>query len=308
MIKEKTCPTAKQLMDKLSAINQREGTWLFRGVTDAGKKLLPTLYRDDCPLHELVADSMSQNAVANPESFEDQVERNKIELALLHAYCNKMAHNLERLLGLIGIPVPVNHNFISPAEMNRGSVQKLFSSYLSHINGRIHTYGPSEIIHAYARHAGLPSVLLDWTYDYEVAAFFAYFAEANSAGFNEDDDGAVWAVNESVIESTDLIRHPQANAATGQVSFMQKQSALFLYDRGQGDHFIKHSKWRTFEQVFSDSEVDEGLIYKLIIPGSEKSNLRKYLTKRRVIKSQLMPTIYTAAEDVMSGKIEWLND
>ena len=97
MIKEKTCPTAKQLIDKLSAINQREGTWLFRGVTDAGKKLLPTLYRDDCPLHELVADDISENAVANPELFKDQVDKNKIELALLHAYCNKKAHNLERL-------------------------------------------------------------------------------------------------------------------------------------------------------------------------------------------------------------------
>ena len=307
MINEKTCTSSKHLLEKLSAINQREGTWIFRGQTDARNPLLPTLYRDNCSLHELVANDMRHFECTSPERLEDEAETNRIRLALLHAYCNDLAHKLEKLLGSVGIPIPVNHNFINPVEMNRGGTQRLFENYLGHIRRDLHIYGPGEIIHAYARHSGLPSSLMDWTYDFEVAAFFACYTDIHSQQRTETDY-AVWAINQAVINETDLRRHPQANAATGQVLFMQKQSALFLYDNGQGDYYIRESKWRTFEDLFNEPTVGDDLVHKFILPSSEKENLKKFLAKRYVIKSQLMPTIYTAAEDVMSGKIEWLND
>ena len=307
MITEETCSTAKSLLERLSTINQRDGTWIYRGQPDADKELLPTLFRDNCSLHESVAIDMNGFASTNPECLEDKVDWNKIQVALLHAYCYDLAHKLEKLLGAVGIPIPVNHNLSNLVAMNRGGIQRLFENYLKHIRRDIQAFGPDEIIHAYARHAGLPSVLLDWTYDYETAAFFSYFTD-NDAAQDDEREGLVWVVNEKVIDGTDLRRHPQVNAATGQVRFMQKQKSMFLYDYGQADYFAHNSRWRTFDDIFNEPNVDKDSVFKLILPFKEKQDLQRFLTKRRVIKSQLMPTIYTAAEDVMSGTIEWLND
>lgn len=239
----------------------------------------------------------------SPEQFADVSYRNKVEVALIHAYGHDLALKLERMLVSIGLTIPKNHNLFWP--INRGGIQRLFDSYLDHLVRKINSYDPGEIIYAYARHAGLPSELLDWSYDYEVAAFFACF-ENNSN--DQDNDAVVWAINQNVTKETDLRKHVQDNAAVDQIQFMQKQSALFLFDWKRGDYFIENSRWRSFEDIFMCSIAEKDMVYCLILPSEEKSNLKRFLSKRRVTKSRLMPTIYTAAEDVLSGNIGWLDD
>lgn len=135
-------PNAKTFLDELDLVNDRwhrDGLWIFRGQNDARWSLMPSLFRQwqatQVPLDELYFVDEFLQAINKAQM---PIPRNVLD------YCSQWHGNLS---------------------MSRTIVRDSFDD--------LRTHDFTHIAYALAQHAGVPTRLLEFTYDPFVAAFFA---------------------------------------------------------------------------------------------------------------------------------------
>ena len=136
------CKTAMHFLQELDETHERWGEqlWIYRGHNDARWELLPSLFRDW-----------------------DEETHPSYEITLIKLFVQNA--------NLANLPIPANSlGYVSRAEMGKGPLTQLG---VMDFFGDGLVYDFTHVAFAIAQHSGVPTRLLDFTFDPMVAAYFA---------------------------------------------------------------------------------------------------------------------------------------
>ena len=165
-----------------------------------------------------------------------------------------------------------------------------------------------------AQHYGLPTKVLDWTYDYKVALYFALKDIINPN--KEDSDGVLWAFNYKLFENNpfenniffnrlhfyrpEYDNNPNIKAQKGLFSFIiddvhnQDRQSLekIITNELETKNEYKEEEWANFKQprvLPPQIKIDKPLFYKFIIKKDNKAKMLKELYSEGYSEDYLFP-------------------
>ena len=274
------CTTVDKFIEAIDRTRSHSeiNSMIYRGLGDSEYELKPTLYREDY----------------NGVEFEFEVLL-KFMLA-------------SQRTGLVIPPDAMSFAvlFDETAERKKTAVHVRLGAV------NVEEYDVGNIAFAMARHAGIPTRHLDFTWDPLVAAFIA-IDSANAADFDESRETpekiAVWALNYSDIRSSfGVIHHDWTH-----IPSLRNQQGLFVFD--PTIDVITLGCW-TKAPIFEErlSRISFGSMnYKITLTFTNKNmwELWAYLARRNISKSTMFPTYENVRNAVMfpyenpNPKIYW---
>ena len=295
---------AARFLEKLDESREewRDGLWVFRGQNNASWDLVPSLFRARTlwkdPLYEI-----------------------------------KIITNFIHFINLVKLPIPANAlgYYTHKKDALFSSTEVLISSGLEEAGLE---YDFSHVVFAIAQHSGIPTRLLDFTYDPLIAAYFAAETSGLSKTLEYSDE---WMKRYFVDVLKEREKAPDATLALldkyskklDQISKnLPKQIAVWairtkdlvgrtslrllehpyseiLNLRSQMGVFICDTQHIKSEddpgQKFKNEVmtlVESGGIKRLTLPFSERDNLLDLLKQKRVSSMYLKPSYESVAEGV----------
>ena len=210
----------------LSALQEYGPNWVFRGQSDAGWSLLPSIHRPSA-YTPLVQRYLNWDGSDRPATI-SQVH--DLEALLISQFIHQADH--------AGLFVP------REALSSVRSAESLVSWIVDVRRDR--GWIPEELVDvaALGQHYGLPTRLLDWTRLAKVAAFFAA-KDSSALGSPGSSDIAVWGIHAQVVMHlpvVDVVRSPSSGNPN-----LTAQRGLFTMQRilpnaEAGDRIIDHLK------------------------------------------------------------------
>lgn len=308
-----------------SADSDDRCSWVFRGQADADWELKPSGFRE--PLRPLLqayrelemrskpADywlGCVGRALQRPSGLTDPEWLDRVRdtsvLALAQArvvrefvsIANSAKHPLR-------YPIPLYQIF-------KLSADGLMENLLRYIEGTMIALTDREgydtaVLFAVAQHHGVPTPLLDWTWNPLIAAYFA--AEDIVLGRAPSSrELAVYAVHEDVIVRDKHIS--RITVPPGLVPFLDAQEGLFLWCPTYFSRYIETGLFSTFNSLFEETARDivgpgttTPLLQCLKLPAAKAPSLLKILWRDKLSPAHLRPTFdhVTRAIEVRSS---WL--
>lgn len=156
------------------------------------------------------------------------------------------------------------------------------------------------IAFALARHHGVPTRLLDFTYRPLVAAFFA--ADSDCEEENDVDRRiVVWAIHaESLPEDMQVVKHRRS-----EIGFLQAQDGLFIYDRRADDRFLLLGEWAPLDNALL-TLAKHKRAFKFTLPFSERGNLLRLLELKGIHRPMLMPSFDFVSREIQKPSFNLL--
>ncbi|GAA0551942.1 hypothetical protein GCM10008941_34880 [Rhizomicrobium palustre] len=175
--------------------------------------------------------------------------------------------------------------------LNNFDIQSEWNSWLSEFPG----LQPDDLTTT-AQHYGLPTNLLDWTYDSRNAAFFACADLQQQA----TTDIAVWAIDtyfepEREIENRSFMWIWYGNPAANER--LKSQRGVFTINAFAIEEFIQTGQFLDISQKYRDSEFSNRLL-KFVLAGSERNRLIELLWREGVTWTALFPEVRSCVCDI----------
>jgi len=322
--KEVTCKTAREFLEFLSpwSTDIMLEKYVFRGLSDERYKLTPSAFRDDEPgIFKYGLLSFNQNFKHYDAAIKVIREKgnlivNQVDaeyLALRRFYKKANAHGLYVPKSKV-LSHRMEKDFIHPQV-----VMRLF---------KCDEWMPKEIVEvaAIAQHYGIPTRLLDWTYNPFVAAFFA---SQKLKEYKSDDFICIYMININELSdildrSNSMVKfynpHYQWNdnalSQSGLFTYIEQnnikelrtETSKLLTDISEGtlfnldrhEHLITNRKKGMIEVIeeevinYNKKRDDENkikgdLIIKLRLPGSLSKEVNDLLRKINYTESTIFP-------------------
>lgn len=284
------CKTGVEFLDALreisrdSTVGTRPDRWAFRGQWNAEWRLTPTAFR---PGVRLTYELQIHSHDANPADV-DSYEQKNAEFFTIFEFL--------RLADAVGLRVPGDHPIFR--------TNRVFTNVVGHITCGLDRWPPDDVLQllAIAQHHGVPTRLLDFTYRWAVAAFFAAVPSREPLHSPLHDRLAVWALDIDHVyfsaereERVRIVTVPRATNAN-----LHAQHGFFVYDarRRRGDPV-------EIDQIIADHLLngvlaDQGLppLIKITAPTSSAREILSLLELDGIDDAHLRPSFDTVVAEL----------
>jgi hypothetical protein len=169
-------------------------------------------------------------------------------------------------------------------------------SLMDNVPKQVPTLYPLQVA-AYAQHYGVPTALLDWSFDPWIAAYFA----AEDFLLKTNDDIAVWALDCSVVKAKvrdlKIVEVPHYN-----FDFLHAQNGVLTYYADGFNRFLQNGCWFSLEQVLAEYRGnfgDTNPLRKITLPSKYAKDVIRLLFKHGKTAAHIRPTyeyVATAVE------------
>ncbi len=309
-VPEIRCRTAMGLLRNLDSLHKRwrKGVWLFRGQNNESWDLIPSAMRYPVFRHvfdraEEMFETMKNvkfgGLFSNIALDEDDENRRRMFVAVQRALETSVIGSFANLAERAGLSVPSDHYF--PLG---GDIGEIMRQQFSHLipGAELPPPEPKSVVFALGQHHGIPTRLMDWTFQPPVAAFFAAHEEEPLS--EVPAHMVIWAIESSrLVTDTNLgfVTHQQSR-----IGFLQAQDGAFIYDKAADEKYVEFGHWLPFEYELSHLR-DFGAVFKITLPFSKKVELLKLLRQKRIAPPYLKPSFDNVANDVLLGLDYWNN-
>ena len=258
------------------------GRWVFRGHANAAWALTPTALRQNQRL------SFKDPTVRGPLDNNAQIQAEEELLSEFVAFSDELAFSLPGDLS----------SFLFPWAQHEAGPVVLDTPW-----------PPVALLQlaAIAQHHGVPTRLLDFSFNPLVAAYFAACDACEQA-----DALAIWAVDIVFVYRAWAPFQPgvrPVQVPRGPNPFLHAQSGLFLYDAEDSrtpvdDRILARDLALAdhLDQSEKDSLSKSDRVRVLTLPSSEREALIALLARRRVTRAHLQPTLDNVVREL---KARW---